>query len=416
MANQITVPRLGWTMEEGIFSGWLKQDGDVVKDGDPLYELESDKATQEVEGFDDGILRWLPNAPQTGDTVIVGQLLGFVLEVGEDMPAIPDQAAVAVAAVSTPPPPIAPPQATGAPTIAAPTPTPVAAALPRAPEAKIRITPRAIRVARELGVDWSNVTGSGKNGRIRERDIRASAVSMPASQARAEVGESDSAIRVTSRRRTIAQRMVAGVNEAAPVTLSVKVDATCFAQSRPGLGKINASAQAPSFTAMFVRLAAMALRHHPLLNSLWNGDEIIVRGDVNIGIAVDAADGLMVPVVSNADSCSLSQTDAIIRELAAAARDGKLSAAQMQNGTFTISNLGMFGVDAFTPILNLPQCAVLGIGRIVSEPAVFNGDVVPRDMVTLSLTFDHRIVDGADAARFLDTVREGIETPLSLMA
>ncbi|MFO0926726.1 MAG: 2-oxo acid dehydrogenase subunit E2 [Gemmataceae bacterium] len=171
----------------------------------------------------------------------------------------------------------------------------------------------------------------------------------------------------------------------------------------------------PSFTDLFVKLTAAALRQHPLLQAQWRDDGLFVPDGVHIAIAVDTDTGLLVPVVRDADRLTLRETVARTRQLAALARTGTLTGEQMRGATFTISNLGMFGVDAFTPVIHLPQCAVLGIGRIVREPAVVDGAIVPRDRVTLSLTFDHRVVDGAPAARFLDTVRRAVEQPAPLL-
>lgn len=377
MANAILVPRLGWSMEEGTFAGWLKEDGAQVKPGDALFVLESDKSAEEIEAIDAGILRIPPGGPKQGDIVKVGQVLGHLVAEGETAPAVAGAAAVlATEGVSRHSEPIA-----------------------AETRHKRAISPRARRVARELGIDWNNLTGSGRNGRIRERDVRTT------SAGRAE----GRFIPHTHIRRAIAARMVAGVTEAAPVTLTSKLDATNLAALRQQFK--TAGDLVPSYTDFLVKLTAIALRQHPLLQAQWRDDGLLVPERIDIALAVDTDAGLLVPVVRSADRMTLRQIAARSRELIEQARAGSLSAEQMREATFTITNLGGFGIDAFTPIIHLPQCAVLGVGRIVREPAVRGDRIVPREMLTLCLTFDHRVVDGAPAARFLQTLRGCFENP-----
>jgi pyruvate dehydrogenase E2 component (dihydrolipoamide acetyltransferase) len=257
-------------------------------------------------------------------------------------------------------------------------------------------------VAAELGVDWTGLRGSGRDGRIRERDVRAAATARPDGRL----------IPHTTIRRTVAARMVAGVTQAAPVTLTTKADATNLVNLRDQFRASGApDGDVPGYTDLVVKLAAGALREHPLLRAQWRDDGLFVPYRIDIALAVDTEAGLLAPVVREVDRLTLRQVAARSRELIAQARAGRLSAEQMRDATFTVTNLGGLGVDAFTPIINLPQCAVLGVGRIVREPAVVEGRVVPRDVLTLSLTFDHRVVDGAPAARFLDTLRRCLEQP-----
>ncbi|HWG42974.1 MAG TPA: dihydrolipoamide acetyltransferase family protein [Gemmataceae bacterium] len=376
MATTIIVPRLGWSMEEGTFAGWLKVDGERIKPGDVLFVLESDKSAEEIESLDAGILRIPPDGPQPGDKVTVGQVLAHLLAEGEAVPEIHVEKTVEVASVV-----IAPP-------ITSPT-----------VQRKQAISPRARRVARELGIDCNGLTGSGRNGRIRERDIRA-----------ATAGSSGGRlIPHTNIRRTIAARMVAGVTQAAPVTLTTKFDATNLVALR---NQFKAADEIiPSFTDLIVKLTAVALRQHPLLQAQWRDDGLFVPERIDIAVAVDTEAGLLVPVLRAVNNQTLRQIVAQSRELIEQTRAGRLSADQMRDATFTITNLGGVGIDAFTPILYLPQCAVLGVGRIVREPAVQGDRIVPRDMLTLSLTFDHRVVDGAPAAQFLQTLRICLEQP-----
>jgi pyruvate dehydrogenase E2 component (dihydrolipoamide acetyltransferase) len=380
MAQEITVPRLGWTMEEGTFGGWLKADGDSIREGDELFVLESDKASEAVTALDAGILRIPADGPRQGDVVKVGQRLGYLTASGE---AIPSAEASESATTSQ----------------REPTRPAVAAALPVVRRKGPAISPRARRVARELSVDWAPLTGSGRTGRIVERDVRAAAGG----------GSADRVIPVTTIRRLIAERMAESSRTTAPVTLTTKADATRFRQGRER--RKGEGGPVPGYTELILSVTAKVLGQHPLLNARWQGNAIVMCAGIHLGVAIDTPAGLVVPVIRNADRLSIDQLGERLHDLAERARSRRLRAEEMEGGTFTVSNLGMYGIDAFTPIINLPECAVLGVGRVVSEPAVWEGQIVPRDMVTLSLTFDHRVVDGAPAARFLNDLRLRIEQP-----
>jgi pyruvate dehydrogenase E2 component (dihydrolipoamide acetyltransferase) len=394
MAIPISVPRLGWTMEEGVFVGWLKKDGEEVKPGDLLYTLEGEKATQEVESMDGGILRIPPDAPQPGVTVVVGALLGYLTEPGESAP----WETQAVQAVSRNQPRAAAPAVATEVPIAGP---PQAAALATS-VAEPAISPRARRVARELGIDWHGLRGGGRSGRIRERDVRATAAAAPASAG--SVG------RMTPVRKVIAERMARSAHTTAPVTLTTRADATNLVGLREQF-KAAAEGPVPGYTDLIVKLTALLLRRHPHMNAVWRDDGVFVADAVHIAIAVDTDAGLLAPVLRDVASLTVRQVVDQSQALIEQARVQRLTVEQMQGGTFTVTNLGMHGIDAFTPIINLPQVAILGVGRITREPAVVNEQIVPRDMVALSLTFDHRAVDGGPAARFLDELRGAIEQP-----
>ena len=464
MATEIRMPRLGWTMEEGIFGEWLKHDGDTIQAGDFLFTIEGDKATQEIEAFDSGILRLPPNAAKPGDLITVGTVLAYTVRPGEAF----DLGTQSVA------------QSTAA-TVASQAVTAVTADVLseqskiKNQKSKIAISPRARRVATELGVDWNGLTGSGSSGRIIERDIRAVAalaaakpVEQPAAEPEEKVRATPIAVRmaqeagidlaglaaqklgaridradveaaiaartsaptapsaptaveampVTNIRRLIAQRMLESAQGTAAVTLTTEVDATALVKLREELKAAFAPRgyAVPSYNDLFAKLTAVALQEHPLLNARWQGEEIVLNKAVHVGIAVDTPEGLLVPVVRNVQSQSVREIAAQSKALIEKALARKLSADELQGGTFTITNLGIYNIDAFTPIINPPQCAILGIGRIVKKPAVVGEKIKARDMVTLSLTFDHRIVDGAPAARFLDLVRQLIETPVLWLA
>lgn len=268
---------------------------------------------------------------------------------------------------------------------------------------RIISSPRARRIAKELGIDWKSLAGTGKSGRIREQDVRAAATQPSASA-------SGTRIPVSSRRRTIAARMSASSQQTAPVTLTTRADATNLVNLRAQF-KTAGGEVVPSYTDILVKLTAAALQQHPQMASRWDGEHLIFPDGTHIGIAVDAEDGLLVPVLRDVPSLSLLQLAARSRELIENARTKKFKVDDLQGGVFTITNLGAFGIDAFTPIINLPETAILGVGCIRREPAVVDNQIVPRDQVTLSLTFDHRIVDGAPAARFLQAIRLAVENP-----
>ena len=290
---------------------------------------------------------------------------------------------------------------------------------PRPPTVKPRVSPRARRIARELGVDAVGLHGSGNNGRVVERDIHAAAraTSGPV-RATSLAQESVSSqgpreLIVTPTRRTIAERMVQSAQTTAAVTLSTTVDATNLVNLRQQFKAVAGAGEALSIgiTDIVVKLTALALEKHPLLNARWNGDKIVVSPGVNIGVAVDTDQGLLVPVIHDVSSLTLRQLAAHSRELYDRARKGSLRAAEMHGGTFTVTNLGPMGIEMFTPLINLPECAILGLGRIQKQVVVDSNQFVARDRMMLSLTFDHRIVDGAPAARFLQSLSLLIENP-----
>jgi pyruvate dehydrogenase E2 component (dihydrolipoamide acetyltransferase) len=259
-------------------------------------------------------------------------------------------------------------------------------------------------VAKELGVDWQVLTGSGKSGRIRECDVRAAAGG--ASPAKTTGGKTP----ITSRRRTIATRMTASSQQTAPVTLTTRADATNLVNLRQQF-KTAGGDVVPSYTDILVKLCGAALAQHPMMAARWEETHLAIPAGIHIGIAVDADKGLIVPVLRDVPSLSLMQLAAHSRELIDRVRTNQFKADDLQGGVFTITNLGAFGIDAFTPIINLPETAILGVGCIRREPAVVDNQIVPRDQVTLSLTFDHRIVDGAPAARFLQSIVQAVENP-----
>lgn len=447
--HEITVPRLGWSMEEGTFGEWLKREGDVVERGEALFVLEGEKSAQDIESLERGILRLPPDVPKPGDTVKVGQVLAYLVAAGESAPfersagppKSPASGAVAAGASGSILPPAAGPaarrlargmqvdlnQLAGSGAGGKVTPADIhAAAAPAARSShtgqeRVRITPRARRAAVEMGLDYRVLRGTGRGGRIRERDIRSASASAPISARSATSCDSTPARShpapgsiepLSPIRRTIASRMQAGTVQTAPVTLTTRCDATNLVNLR---GQFRQAADVdqlvPSYNDLIVKLTAAALARHPQLTHQWHEQGVVVPAGMHIAVAVDTDAGLLAPVLRDVDRQTLRQIAGASKALAEKARAGRLTPDDMQGGVFTITNLGMYGVDAFTPIINLPQSAILGIGRIVREPTVVGEAIVPRDQLTLSLTFDHRVVDGAPAARFLQALAQAIETP-----
>lgn len=444
MAHTITVPRLGWSMEEGTFGEWLKKDGDRIKPGDPLFVLEGEKSAQDIESLDGGTLRIPPDAPRPGDVVRVGQLLGYLVADGEaapfensEKPHAPGNG-TAVSSSST--------------TTAGPAAGPAARRLARGmqvdldrvtgsgPGGKVTlddvhaagrpaivshestpaITPRARRTAAELEVDVTSLTGSGRAGRIRERDVVAAASSgSVATSPRTEAvtraaggGASENWLPVTPIRRTIASRMLEATHETAPVTISTRCDATNLVNLREQFRRAAEEGDVvPSYNDLLVKLTAAVLARHPQLRQQWHDRGLYVPQEMHLAIAVDTDAGLLAPVLRDVDRLTIREVSSRFKALVDKARSGRMPSEDLQGGVFTITNLGMFGVDTFTPIINLPQCAILGIGRIERVPAVVNEAIVPRDQLTLSLTFDHRVVDGAPASRFLQALSRAVESP-----
>ena len=383
-------------MEEGKFLAWLKQDGDLIKEGEPLFTLESDKAAQEVEAIDSGILHIAPDGPQPGDIIKVGHVLGYLLAEGESAP-VANQPEIKTRQLSEPlqsgennlihsPAPILPPTKSR-------TETPA--------------SPRARRAAKTHRVELAALAPTGKGGRIRERDVLAAATSLSAFGTKR--------VPLTQMRRIIAARLMHSRQTTVPVTITGRCDATEILALRKQLKSMGEKANLaviPTINDILVKLAAAALRQHPMLAATWAEDHLLLPETTHLGIAVDSEGGLLVPVIRNVDSSTLTQIAAQSQKLIAAARAGQLAAADMQGACFTLSNLGSLGVEAFTPVINPPESAILGIGAIVREAVPLDdGTFTARDRLTLSLTFDHRVNDGAAAARFLQTLRHLIEQP-----
>lgn len=410
MAVEVKLPKLAASMDDGVISKWLKAVGDPVKQGESLFEVESDKVTTEVESPADGILRQIV-VPE-GQKIDVGSVLAIIGSEDESIPST-----------------------NGGGTIAASTATASSVAIASAPpevapaETKLFVTPRARKVAQELAIDLHRVKGTGPGGRILERDVLAAAPS-PAPTAQAPTPTQAPApapapiqpvsprapLPLTGMRRVIAERMVQSQQTVAEVTLTQEVDVGEVVKLRE---QVSAEWQKQygfkvSPTEVIVKAVAKALREFPRLNASLTESGIQEHSDVNVGIAVALDEGLIVPNIRNADQKSLVEIGKSIRDLADRARKNQLSRDEISGGTFTVTNLGMFGVESFTPIINWPECAILGVGRIADRAVVRDGQVVVRPTMWLSLTFDHRVVDGVPAAQFMSRVRQLLESPYLL--
>jgi pyruvate dehydrogenase E2 component (dihydrolipoyllysine-residue acetyltransferase) len=400
MPVDVLIPPLSATSDTLVLVEWYRQEGEAVTKDEPLFAVETDKATLDVEAPASGILRHVSAQPGAEVAALSriaiiaapDEIQGDEVVMGEGM-----------AGKASDPPAPAHPFTHGR--FAAPPVRPLAPPIAARGE-RLYISPRARRLAESRGVAWRVLRGTGPEGAIVERDVRASLREGPAGdEAGRELLET---IKVAGARAVIAARMLQSATTTAPVTLTTETDATELVALR---NRQRAACVSCSYNDLLLWLLGRALREHPRLNASLHGDEIRVWRRVNIGLAVDSEQGLRVPVVRDVDQKGLAE---IARETAAlveAARKGRLSPEAMQGGSFTITNLGMFGIDAFTPILNLSECAVLGVGRIRPQPAVVEDQVVVRQKLWLSLTFDHRLIDGGPAARFLQRVAQLIEAP-----
>ncbi|MCO5275062.1 MAG: pyruvate dehydrogenase complex dihydrolipoamide acetyltransferase [Flavobacteriales bacterium] len=422
MAEVINMPHLSDTMTEGVVSKWHKQVGDPVKSGEILADIETDKATMEFESYYDGVL--LHIAVPEGKAAPVDALLAVIGKKGEDIGALLKQteapkaeakkeaepvkaAATAVAAVKQELPPPA------APASAKPAAQPAVSAAPAAQaNGRVKASPLARRLAEEGGIDIRMVRGSGDEGRIVKHDIeRFMAGGMAAAPVREE---RYTEVAVSQMRKTIARRLAESKFSAPHFYLTMAVDMSACMGVREAVNKAIAPNKI-SFNDLVVKAASMALRQHPKVNSSWLGDRIRYNEHVHIGVAVAVEEGLLVPVVRFADTKTLRQIGAEVREYAKRAKDKKLQPQDWEGNTFTISNLGMFGIEEFTAIINPPDACILAVGAIVDTPVVKNGAVVPGHVMKLTLSCDHRVVDGATGSAFLQTLKDMLENPVMML-
>jgi pyruvate dehydrogenase E2 component (dihydrolipoamide acetyltransferase) len=453
MISEVVMPQMGADMKEGTVLRWLKNEGDEVQRGEIIAEIETDKANIEIEAFDSGVFRKV--LVSEGETVEVGTVIAVIAAPSDDISsyetgerrtsaAPADQAAQAARPAQ--PPPVAAEPASGqeapapSPAYGAPEPSP---AVPRAParaetapaatrvDGRHRASPVARRLAEDLGIDLSTVRGSGPDGRIVRRDVeeaKAKGGAAPAPQAAAPRPAAPGAapaprtplpaagsvtdVPLSRMRQTIARRMAQSKRDAPHYYLTVDVDMTeavrMRAQINDGLGESGRV----SINDLLIQASVRALQRHPNFNSWWVEDHLQVHGRINIGIAIALDDGLIAPAVLDCQAKPLTQTSREARDLAERARGGAaLTPDEYTAGTFTITNLGAFGVDSLIGIINPPQTAILGVGRVQERPVVLEGQVTARSMMTLALSADHRATDGAEGARFLATLKDLLEKP-----
>ena len=412
------MPRMSDTMEEGNIVGWLKKVGDQVEPGDVLAEVETDKATMELESYHEGYLLYI--GIKEGPVPVDG-LLAVIGEKDEDYKAALEAAQSASPAVKEEAP--APAEAEikeSTPQIPVEAPASAETQAVSSSSDKIKASPLAKSMAAEKGIPLASVTGTGDNGRIIKRDIEnyngsaasaPAAASLPPAQLAPDVQYGETP--VSQMRKTIARRL-AESKFTSPhfyLTIEINMDATIAARK-----SINEDPNTKiSYNDIVVKASAAALRKHPTLNASWLGDKIAVHKDINIGVAVAVPEGLVVPVIKHADLKSMSAINAEVKLLAGKARDKKIKPAEMQGNTFTISNLGMFGIEEFTAIINPPDACILAVGSIIQKPVVVDGEVKAGNVMKVTLSCDHRIVDGASGAQFLQTLRSFIENPVRIL-
>lgn len=417
MAYEVQMPKWGLTMKTGKIARWLVSEGGAVETGQPLLEVETDKITNVVESPASGVLLQIVS-PQ-GEVVPVMQVIGVIGAAGEAVAAQPSANAAASSA--------APAKVEKA---------PASGAAVKASGESVRAMPAARRLAAELGVDLASVQGSGRDGAVTEKDVRAAheaAQKAPAAGGSAPAasgscagsassvssgpGCEDEIVPMDGLRKLIADNMMASLQGAAQLTVFVEADVTEMVALRESM--LARNKKNPDYRLSYNDIIAFAvcraLLRHPIMNSTLREDGIHLHKHVNLGIAVSLDTGLIVPNVKSADTFSLEQLKEKVRDAASRARKGGLSMDEISGGTFTISNVSMLGVDGFTPILNPPETGILGVGRVVEKPGVFEGEVCARNMMTLSLTFNHMVTDGGPAMSFLRTLADMLEKPVRML-
>ncbi len=446
MATQVIMPKLSPTMEEGQLSRWLKKEGDKVSMGEPLAEIDTDKATMEMQALANGVLRKI--IIKEGESAPLGQLIAIIGEPDEDISAMlagsssgpapkaataesepkPEQPAAPVPA----PEPTAPPKAGGSPAkTAAPDGNGSAPAPAAASSERLIVSPLAARMAAEAGVDLRSLTGSGPGGRIVKRDIEA-AMSQGEAPAAAESATTGAVVKFPTRqpgateaspfvdepvsemRRIIAKRLVTSLGPIPHFFLTTEIEMDRAAEMRRNINELDPELKL-SINDIIIKVAAAALIAHPQVNASFQEKTIRYYERADVGVAVAIEDGLITPVVRSADQKSLSEIAREVRDLAERARKRKLKPEEYTGASFSISNLGMFGIDEFTAVINPPEGAILAIGAMTAKPVVRGNEIVVRQMMRVTMSCDHRVIDGATGARFLQTFKKTMENPLYLV-
>ncbi len=383
MAVEVVMPKFGLTMTEGTIQKWFISEGDTIQAGEAVFEVETEKVLYEVEAAADGTIAKLLYPLEA--VVTVGLPVAVIAEAGEDTAEVASKYAAAPAAA---------PQAAPAAARAA---APQAAPAAEKKRGRVPVTPAARKLAKEHNIDLAGMTGTGPRGRITREDVQ----KVIDTGGRAAPAPAE-AIPLRGMRKVIAERMHQSLQASAQLTITTEVDVTQLIDRRQEVRQeFNVT-----YTDFILQACAHALTQHRRMNAALEGTTIQVHNQVHVGLAVALDEGLIVPVVRDADKKSLKDIAEEAKTLAEKARAGQLKLEEVSGGTFTVSNLGMFNVDAFTPIINAPQSGILGVGRILEKPVIYRGEITKRSMLVLSLTFDHRVIDGAPAGAFLQTVAD----------
>jgi len=417
-ATAIRMPKMSDTMKEGVIAKWLVKVGDKIKSGDIIAEVETDKATMELENYENGTLLYI--GVQDGGSVPIDGIIAIVGEPGTDYAPLLQTPITGAASVSM----VTNGQADKAiavnPTATAP--VTVTASPTHTPSGRVFASPLAKKIAAEKGVDISQIAGSGEHGRVVKKDVEiyqpatkvATTVVPPTTLASVVLGkEQYTEETVTQMRKTIARRLSESLSTSPHFYVTMEINMDKAIQARTAMNE-NAPVKI-SFNDIVIKAVAVALKQHPKVNSSWLGDKIRYNQHIHIGVAVAVEEGLLVPVVRFADQKSLSQISSEVKDLGAKAKSKKLQPADWEGNTFTISNLGMFGVEEFTAIINPPDACILAVGGIKETPVVKNGQIMVGNVMKVTLSSDHRVVDGAIAASFLKTLKELLEEPYKLL-
>lgn len=417
MATRVHMEALSPTMEEGQVVKWLKGEGDPVAQGDILAEIETDKATMELVARGEGLLRKIFVAE--GAAAPVGDVIAVIGAEDEDIAALVDSlsAGAGETAAASEPVAAAPAAATATPSASAPAPTVPATAAARPPDVRIKASPVARRLAGELGVDLAAVSGSGPNGRVIKRDVEAAAAAAPVAVAMPELPDTEFVdVPLSQMRKTVARRLSESLGPVPHFFLTVDVDMTRALQARIRVNELLAARGAKaSLNDMVIKATAVALTHHADCNAWWQGSSIRRFNRVHMGIAVAVPDGLIAPVVRDAHAKGLEQIGTEIRELAGRAREKRLQPHEYTGSTFSISNLGMFGIEEFTAVINPPEAGIIAVGAVEERPVVLDGEVVVQPRMRITMSCDHRVIDGAQGARFLATLKSFLEEPAAIL-
>lgn len=423
-AKVIRMPLLSDTMTEGKIVAWNKKVGDTVKSDDVLADVETDKATMEVVGYEEGTLLYI--GVEAGQAAPINGIIAIVGKPGTDVSAYVAAEKSGANAGAAAPAPATTDNGQQSTTAAQPAAT-AAPAATASGDSRVKASPLAKKLAADKGIDISKVNGSGDNGRITKKDIDSYVPSAAPAQAASPAGasaapsnyvagvESFDEMEVTQMRKTIVRRLSESQFNALHIFLTIEIDMDNAIAARGGINEITAPVKV-SFNDMVVKACAIALKKHPMCNASWRGDKIVINHHIHIGVAMAVEDGLVVPVVRFADNKSMSQISTDVKDFAGKAKSKKLTPADMSGNTFTVSNLGMFGIDQFTSVINTPDACILSVGAIKQVPVVKNNQVVPGNIMKVTLACDHRVVDGAVGAAFLQTLKKFIENPVTMLA